>query len=158
MRIPQPISFLEERIASRPPSYADELAPAIVERTDTEIVIDDEHPAFIALKAKYAPTPEQLAAQEAACRAWLLNRYHELWDDLHTRREWTPEKMERFTAIVPCGECREHFLKLLKKNPPPYEQGDDAVFVWTVWAHDDVNVHRGVPVFGLAAARTKYNR
>lgn len=157
MRVTQPLSFLEERIASRPPGYADELAPAIVERTDTEIVIDDEHPAFIALKEKYAPTPEQIAAQEAAHQAWLLTRYRELWSDLHTRRDWTAEKMERFTSLVPCGDCREHWKALLKENPPPYGD-DEAVFVWSVDAHNRVSRKLGKDILPLPTARARWGR
>lgn len=153
---------LDDIIARLGAGFATAVEAAIVERLANYLLIDQGK--FIELKVRHTPplTPKELVARkqealarQAAYKAAILQRLHDLWDELHTHRDWTAEKMEQFILRLPCGDCRKHWREIIKRKPPPY--GDpEAMFVWGVEAHDEVSVDIGKPVFGLAAARVKY--
>lgn len=69
----------------------------------------------------------------------------ELWAELHSKEDPTPEWFEDWLKRVPnygCG-CQKSFRDYLKENPPRY----DDWYAWTVEAHNWVNVKRGVAVW-----------
>lgn len=158
---------LAARAAMRPPIYLTEMAPAIVERGEGYVIVETDHPAWIALREKYSPapirppqTPAQVAAYEQAFKdseAAKLELFHSLWDELHTMRDPTPEKLALFVARIPCGTCQEHWRELDAAEPLDMSS-DEAFFVGTVKRHDIVNARLGKPIFGLAAARELYGR
>lgn len=72
-----------------------------------------------------------------------------LWRELHAQarngisREW----LDAFTARVPCGDCRRHWIELVKMIPPPL--GD--AYEWSVAIHNAVNRRLGKPEWPLIA-------
>jgi hypothetical protein len=80
-----------------------------------------------------------------------------LWAELHARamayggdaegeRAW----LDRFTARVPCGECRQHWLELVTQTPPDLSDAG-AFYRWTVSVHNAVNVRLGKAVWTAPA-------
>lgn len=84
-----------------------------------------------------------------------VNYYRNLWQELHTHQvnENSLSWFENWLVRVPCGSCRSDFKKILKDNPPRF---DDSFFEWTVEVHNSVNEKLGKEHFGLEKAKNKY--
>ena len=54
-----------------------------------------------------------------------------------------------FARLYPCGECAEHFQKILKKYPPQTSWRSTAA-VWACFVHNEVNISKGKPTFDCA--------
>lgn len=73
--------------------------------------------------------------------------FHELWADVHSIADPTPEWWGKVLADLGCGDCRRHTIEYVRAHPIPF--GDVAAFgVWAVGFHDAVNVRIGKPVWG----------
>jgi hypothetical protein len=140
MKLTGPPEFIAERVAQRGTGYADLLEQAIVARGPDFFTVETDHPAYAELAEKFPPTAKELAEREAA----LLRRFHELWDAIHDLRDPTPEKLERITAMLPCGDCKQHWTKLVGDLPPDFASLE-GYRRWTVAAHNAVNSRIGKP-------------
>lgn len=129
---------LAERVQERGEGYALALEPAITSRGNDYFVVDTEHPAFLALELKYAPSPERSAAAQAA----LIRRFRELWDAIHDLRDPTPEKLERITNLIPCGDCKTHWQAMLVRTPPDFTSLE-GYRRWSVKRHNEVSISIG---------------
>jgi|MesohylFT_1024984.scaffolds.fasta_scaffold05421_2 hypothetical protein len=56
-----------------------------------------------------------------------------------------------FKNIIPCGECRKDFIKLIDDHPIPETDSQD-IFEWTVDMHNIVNERIGKPVIDYKTA------
>ena len=83
------------------------------------------------------------------------------WKVLHTTMARFPDKptvdesealkqyLLLFARLYPCGECAEHFQKLLKKYPPQTSSRSSAA-AWACFVHNQVNERKGKPIFDCA--------
>ncbi|KIV95401.1 hypothetical protein PV10_03065 [Exophiala mesophila] len=83
------------------------------------------------------------------------------WKVLHTTMARFPDKptpdesealnqyMFLFARLYPCGECAQHFQKLLKKYPPQTSSRSSAA-AWACFVHNQVNERKGKPIFDCA--------
>jgi hypothetical protein len=55
-----------------------------------------------------------------------------------------------FAYVLPCGNCRQSFLEILREYPPP--TNPDVMFQWSVDVHNMVNFKLGKPRMGLSEA------
>lgn len=77
---------------------------------------------------------------------WRVERAKELWRELHSQQDATPEWFADWVKRVPnfgCG-CRNWLKEYLQKNPPIYGEG---FYEWTVTLHDAVNAKLGKPIW-----------
>jgi hypothetical protein len=85
------------------------------------------------------------------------------WEELH---RWAmrvdllgkpdpPYTLEVFSHSLPCGDCTRHWLKLLEEMPPDFSS-NDALFDWTVRAHNAVNRRLAKPEMSVDEARAKW--
>jgi FAD-linked sulfhydryl oxidase len=100
-----------------------------------------------------APIMGKMANQTA--RAELGRAF---WHVFHTVASSYPERASREQATIlrdwvyltarlyPCGECAEHFQKMLKVEPPVVN-GHEGVAMWACRVHNLVNKHLGKPQF-----------
>lgn len=68
------------------------------------------------------------------------------WQQLHTAAAanlLTPEWMDKFTASLPCGDCRSGWQAILLRLPVRW----DDQYGWSVEAHNLTNVKLGKPVW-----------
>jgi hypothetical protein len=70
---------------------------------------------------------------------------------LRDPQEW----LNIFSRSLPCGECTMHWTKLLKELPPDFSS-NDALFEWSVRAHNVVNRRLGKPEISVAEARARW--
>jgi hypothetical protein len=75
-----------------------------------------------------------------------------LWETLH-RRALAPTikpavesafLTKSFPAMLPCGECRKHYLEWISQHPPEFFSRT-AYFLWTVDLHNHVNSIKDEP-------------
>jgi len=78
-----------------------------------------------------------------------------LWRELHMATANFPAVVESITRQVGCGECRRHWLQLLKDMPPDYSSAE-AFFRWAWEIHQAVNRRLGKAGISLEAARSLY--
>ncbi|KEF51916.1 uncharacterized protein A1O9_11905 [Exophiala aquamarina CBS 119918] len=83
------------------------------------------------------------------------------WKVLHTTMARFPDKptadesaalnqyLHLFARLYPCGECAEHFQKVLKKYPPQTSSRSSAA-AWACFVHNIVNERKGKPIFDCA--------
>lgn len=83
------------------------------------------------------------------------------WKVLHTTMARFPDKPTQdesdalknylflFARLYPCGECAEHFQKILQKYPPQTSSRSSAA-AWTCFVHNLVNERKGKPIFDCA--------
>lgn len=76
-----------------------------------------------------------------------------LWKTLHDRTEQYEMDIEAelrwlniFTSWIPCGECRNHFIDILKTAPPDLSSPSNYK-KWGIAVHNIVNVSLGKPEF-----------
>ena len=131
----------------------DEVKPSIVKSDGDVIFVDTDHPAF----PKAPPKPYQKLVPKALPpkshpMPWEV-RGPLMWRELHSKKKADKQWMDAFTRKIPCGQCKNHWAKLVKSSPPPY--GDDAAFYeWTVWAHNEVNQRLGKPIWTATESPT----
>lgn len=80
------------------------------------------------------------------------------WEELHSMKDPTIEKMNNWLKIVPsygCG-CQNFARKYINENPPPF---DDYIefFEWTWRFHDIVDQKTGDERLSLEEARERWN-
>jgi hypothetical protein len=86
-----------------------------------------------------------------------------LWKELHRwalsahlqvdQREW----LKNFTNKIACGECKTHWLQWTARNPPDFTS-HEALFIWSVNAHNSVNERLGKPTMTVEDARRRWSR
>ena len=135
-----------------------ELRPAIVEDGEWMILVDEKHPAYLAMagtSSRIAGAPSSAAHPKiwgppkwAELHQWASNVGTVTVADLPGVLAW----LTRFGASIPCGECRDEWREIMRTPP---RIGDDA-FAWTVATHNRVNAKLGRAAWSVAAAREKY--
>lgn len=96
------------------------------------------------------------------------------WHFLHTAALAYPEAptatdrrfmfvfLKHFARVLPCRTCSEHFVRLVDEGLPsmhcPVLASRDALFEWTVRAHNLVNQRLGKPEQSAAAVRADLTR
>src|SRR6202021_956028 len=83
-----------------------------------------------------------------------------LWRELHewaarAELESAPEWLAKFSARIPCGGGRQHWMQFLREEPPDYSSRE-ALFAWTVSAHNAVNRRLGKAQISLQAAEQRW--
>jgi len=74
----------------------------------------------------------------------------QLWAELHSKQDPTPEWFAGWLARIPrfgCA-CRKDFEAIIEANPPRY----DDLFAWSVEAHNAVNAKLNKPIMSLEDA------
>ena len=94
-------------------------------------------------------------AGEGTPKAWPA-RGRVLWARLHHwamsgRHRSTPDWLSAFAREIPCGDCRQHWNRVVKQNPPDYSS-TAALFAWSVKAHNLVNRRIGKKTVSLDKA------
>lgn len=79
------------------------------------------------------------------------------WQEFHVR-PYTARKLDKedkwlgkFTATIPCPDCREHFGSIISAFPPDITDRD-AYFRWTWAVHNQVNERLGRAIFDFEQA------
>ncbi len=90
--------------------------------------------------------------------------YSGIWFSIHTTAKYatTPEtkkaacvQLRNLHKDFRCPKCKAHFGNHLVRSPPEDTvfEGEDALFVWTVSFHNDVNTRIGKKALTLEEAR-----
>lgn len=85
-----------------------------------------------------------------------------IWKDLHNyAKTWNgnvqeqKEFVEQVKRRIPCGECKNFWIKENRENPAPTDSAENF-FKWTVDVHNKVNVKLGKAEMSLEEAKTLY--
>jgi hypothetical protein len=70
----------------------------------------------------------------------------------HARRDLLPYLRTGFAESLPCGACRQDWLRMLADTPPDFGK----FFEWTVNRHNEVNLRLGKPVISVKQARDRW--
>lgn len=98
-----------------------------------------------------AETKQHTAPKQRELEQKRIARSRELWTELHTKQDATPEWLEAWLNRVPnygCG-CRKKAKELIAENPPDFAR----FFEWTVELHNLVNEQLGKPAVTPDEAR-----
>jgi len=91
------------------------------------------------------------------------------WTLLHTLAAQFPEEptkqqkkdaktlLDVLTRIYPCGECAQHFQKLIKDHPPVVDSGPDFA-QWMCRVHNVVNRRLHKPEFNCERVNARWGR
>ena len=91
------------------------------------------------------------------------------WTLLHTLAAQFPEHptkqqkkdaktlIDVLTRIYPCGECAQHFQKLVREHPPVVESGDEFAR-WMCEVHNVVNVRLHKPTFNCERVHARWGK
>lgn len=71
-------------------------------------------------------------------------------------RETLSSYIYLFSRVYPCGQCAEHFQKMLKKYPPQ-TSSREAASQWGCFVHNVVNERLKKPIFDCNEISDKYN-
>lgn len=71
-------------------------------------------------------------------------------------RETLSSYIYLFSRVYPCGQCAEHFQKMLKKYPPQ-TSSREAASQWGCFVHNIVNERLRKPIFDCNEISDKYN-
>jgi len=88
---------------------------------------------------------EATRKEHADARERQIERYHELWRELHSEQNPTPEWFADWVSRVPnfgCS-CRSWLREYIRDNPPRF----DDFYAWSVDLHNAVNAKLGKPVW-----------
>lgn len=101
--------------------------------------------------------PERTKGERRGEVAWGPAKWAELhrWamkGDLPTASRW----LDSFAASLPCGECKQHWLNLVRDNPPDFGS-NEALFDFTVGLHNMVNISLGKPQMTLDEAARRWS-
>lgn len=124
------------------------------------------NPSLTRLPLMPAPASEAATVQRSFAAAKvhsqqteaILKHGAERWARLH-RRALVMEGQDdtiwiaAFGASLPCGDCKSHWLEMLKRTPPDRSR----YFAWSVDRHNEVNARIGKPILTEAAARSLWN-
>eukprot|EP00732_Lithocolla_globosa_P003608 Lithocolla_globosa_v1_NODE_2966_length_1810_cov_16.806838.p2 type:complete len:197 gc:universal NODE_2966_length_1810_cov_16.806838:791-1381(+) len=89
------------------------------------------------------------------------------WHLLHTMVARYPEQpggqqqeelkqfFHSFSRLYPCGQCAEHFQKLLQQKPPRVASREEAV-LWLCEVHNVVNERLGKSIFDCRLAEKRW--
>lgn len=72
----------------------------------------------------------------------LHDRTAEYAIDIDSEKKW----LDSFLSSIPCGECKKHFLKIIKKYPPDFSSKENYK-KWAIDVHNSVNENLGKPIF-----------
>ncbi len=64
--------------------------------------------------------------------------------DLDSEKRW----IGIFTSWIPCGKCKNHFIEIIKTNPPNFSSKENYM-KWGINIHNIVNSSLGKPLFHL---------
>jgi hypothetical protein len=86
-----------------------------------------------------------------------------IWKDLHTfAKSWDgnidtqTEFLKKVTNRIPCGECKQFWVKNKIQNPAPTDNKENF-FAWTVDTHNKVNIKLNKPTISLEEAIALYS-
>jgi len=108
-----------------------------------------------------------LSIQKSDISQAKLNKFHSLWEALHSyapnnKDDWSFTKAQKFynewRVDIPRGKCgcKNHWTELVAFNPPNYDS-PEKFFEWTWARHDDVSrLHSNAPRITLEEAYALY--
>lgn len=64
----------------------------------------------------------------------------------------TPEFINMYPSVIPCGMCGQHFAELIKEMPFPDSSDPLVLFKWSVDVHNIVNQRTGKPILTVEEA------
>lgn len=116
-------------------------------------VQDESQPVILGIIAK-SVIPPQAPKQDVSRQSWWARQKDKdfgpaLWRDLHkyaaiadlsVAEKW----LQAFALRLPCGDCRSHFLKMIKESPPVLTSNQEFAFSTFQW-HNLVNVRKENP-------------
>jgi hypothetical protein len=77
----------------------------------------------------------------------------------YTDKKCAKEFYESFAVLLPCGQCRQHYIDHLKKNPlTPFLDTRGDLFKWTVMIHNEVNKMLNKPIWTEQEIISYYER
>jgi hypothetical protein len=77
----------------------------------------------------------------------------------YAHKKAAKEFYESLKILIPCPECRNHYVKYLEILPlTPHLDSRDDLFKWTVLLHNEVNKSLGKPEFTQAQSIAFYSR
>jgi hypothetical protein len=101
----------------------------------------------------WQPSPEdqeRRARQANEQRARKAEDYlREIWRLIHTRIDPTQAFLDQVTLMLPCGECKAHWVAMIERTPPVFGA---EWFAWTVDRHNEVNARLGKALVPLEEA------
>jgi Erv1 / Alr family len=94
--------------------------------------------------------------QATSAQLW-ASRGPAMWAELHRWAlggcvEHGQQWLEQFSRRIPCGECKLHWRRHIKQAPADFSSAE-ALFEWTVEAHNGVNRRLGKPEMAADAAK-----
>ena len=158
-----------------PRALAREAEQASGEEDDAENNVAKENGAKELPKAKEAAQDVAASGSNAVTRSKKAHKYipktvwgPPAWEKLHKRMSSLPATISAETAKaesawlfsffigLPCPSCAMHALGFMKKHPVPFDQGGEAVSLWTCQLHNEVNRIKGKPQMAEDEYRKRY--
>ncbi len=100
-------------------------------------------------KVDRKPGTKPVADDNWGPRLWgLLHGRYRLWTGAEAERAW----LAYFRMMVPCGQCRADWDKLVKDHPPDLSSPENY-WLWTVKLHNLVSQRLGKPQLSVEDAR-----
>jgi hypothetical protein len=91
---------------------------------------------------------------EQGRKKWALFHRRGLWFEAQSDLKDDTDWLIIFAAELPCGECRNHWIAMVAKNPPDWRR----YFAWGVDRHNEVNARLvDKPQLTEAAARSLWH-
>ncbi len=87
----------------------------------------------------------QIVVNRETMEEMRLKLCRELWQELHSQQEATPEWMSDWVSRVPAFgcNCRQHLKAYLVEHPPRF----DDFAAWSVELHNAINLRLGKPIW-----------
>jgi hypothetical protein len=145
-RIKFKLSEIRKNEKYRPAGYYDDVVSSGIIVGDC---VEMDFQTAIALREKYGERNPALGLNDAIEWGPIL------WKEFHNRTKQYKMDVEAenrwltiFGSWIPCGECRSHYLELLKKTPPDLHS-KESFEEWGIDIHNKVNIRLGKPIFHL---------
>lgn len=118
--------------------------------------------------AEQAPILNHVVAPRLGNETVKAELGHAAWRLFHTTLARFPEKpkpdessalrsyLQLFARLYPCGECAEHFVKILDKFPPQVSSRNAAIG-WGCHVHNEVNKSLGKALFDCSKIDEEYD-
>jgi hypothetical protein len=144
--------------------HARKVAPLVVNRPDPGPPEGPGKPQDETPGGRPTETRTQARIAPEGLSEAMLQRLRALWASFHLHalmyRGNQAEELiwlRDFTASVPCGGCRGHFIDVCNLDPPDLSSRE-SYFAWTVRVHNAINRELGKPEVSLDEATSLWTR
>lgn len=139
------LSDIENNKRYRPEGYYED----VISRGQIEgeyLILDVQQAVELINKYSEISPIQGLAADKSTWGPILWKAFHDRADEYEMDVEAELRWINIFTSWVPCGECRKHFIDILKVAPPDLSS-KLSYKEWGIGVHNIVNESLGKPKF-----------